>query len=329
MHRNFHTLEDMCKFIIMLYTPIDAIFFSIFTMKNQLIYRWISDCCPSRFVSVFSGSVFEGAPHPPSVLLKLIYHWSCQTNVQNVVQWVKVDNLYVKGLFTWLRAVCTVALHQHMALLGGPSKKIEVGVISLGTTSQGGQQKQVKVEVLGVLDPASKIVRLRAVEPLADGEKNYKKRFAKILEPLSGWVHKGSLISTDLTVDKGTLLSMGYKFVNQAVSPDGKYTNANIMDYLRTVVPRMFQNTLSLLSRQIIQQFLDELVWREWYGTTPGKTFDHIVSHISEQTRLDSSETLINRLNRVNLIEMINRLICFNKFVPKFNRFIDIFIYVL
>lgn len=263
-------------------------------------YVWISDCCPSRFVSVFNGSLFEGAQHPPSVLLKLIYHWSCQTNVQNVVQWVKVDNLYVKGLFTWLRAVCTVALHQHITLLGGQNKRIEVGVISLGTTSQGGHQKQVKVEVLGILDPVAKIVRLRAVEPLTDGEKNYKKRFAKILEPLSGWVHKESTILTDLTVDKGTLHVMGYKYVNQSVSADGKYSNSNIMDYLRTVVPRMFQNTLSLLSRQIIQQFLDELVWREWYGTTPGKTFDNIVSHISEQTRLDARETLVNRLTKVN-----------------------------
>lgn len=266
-------------------------------------YVWISDCCPARFVSVFNGSLFEGAPHPPSVILKLIYHWSCQTNVQNVVQWVKVENLYVKGLFTWLRAVCTVALHQHMTLLGGSGRKIEVGVISLGTTSQGGHQKQVKVEVLGVLDPVAKIVRLRAVEPLVDGEKNYKKRFAKILEPLSEWVQTDSQICTDLTVDKGTLFSMGYKVVNQTVSSDGKYTNANIMEYLRTVVPRMFQNTLSLLSRQIIQQFLDELVWREWYGTTPGKTFDNIVSHISEQTRLDGAETLVSRLNKVCKVE--------------------------
>lgn len=216
------------------------------------------------------------------------------------MQWVKVDNFYVKGLFTWLRAICTLALYQHMTLLGGPSRKIEVGVISLGTTSQGGQQKQVKVEVLGILDTATKTIRLRAVEPLADGEKNYKKRFAKILEPLSGWVHKSSIISTDLTVDKNTLASMGYKFVNQTTSSDGKFSNSNIMDYLRTVVPRMFQNTLSLLSRPIIQQFLDELVWREMYGATPGKTFDNIVVHIAEQTRLDSPETLIKRLNKVS-----------------------------
>lgn len=72
------------------------------------------------------------------------------------------------------------------------------------------------------------------------------------------------------------------------------------MDYLRKIVPRMFQNTLSLLSRQIIQQFLDELVWREWYGTSPGQAFDNIVLHISEQIRADvDTDTLVNRLNKV------------------------------
>lgn len=178
-------------------------------------YVWISPCCQQRFVSVFNGSLFEGASQPPSVILKLIYHWSCQTNVQNVVQWVKVDNLFVKALFTWLRGICTIALQKHMQLFGGPGKKIEVGVISLGTTTQDGQQRQVKVEVLGILDPEAKLVRLRAVEPLNEGERNYKKRFAKILEPLTRWVHKDSIILTDLTVDKGTLNSMGYKTVLQ------------------------------------------------------------------------------------------------------------------
>lgn len=263
-------------------------------------YVWISECCPTRFISVFNGSLFEGSPHPPSVILKLIYHWSCQTNVSNVVNWVKVDNLYVKGLYTWLRSICTVALSQHMKLLGGIGKKIEVGVISLGTTTQDGQQRQVKVEVLGVLDPEAKLVRLRAVEPLSDGERNYKKRFSKILEPLSSWVHKDSVILTDLTVDKGTLNNMGYKIVQQVSPSDAssKHSNANIMDYLRRIVPRMFQNTLSLLSRQIIQQFLNELVWRESFGNSPGQAFDNIVSHISEQTRIETKDNLVTRLNK-------------------------------
>ncbi|XP_041969427.1 uncharacterized protein LOC121726217 [Aricia agestis] len=265
-------------------------------------YVWISECCPTRFVSVFSSSIFEGATFPPSVLLKLIYHWACQTNVQNVVQWVKVDNLYVKGLFTWLRAVCTSAIHHHMGLLGGPGKKVEVGVISLGTTSHDGTQRQVKVEVLGVLDPVEKLIRLRAVEPLAEFEKNYKKRFQKILEPLTNWVHPSSVILTDLTVDKSTLVSMGFKSVLQSSSHSdqpAKNSNANIMEYLRRIVPRMFQNTLSLLSRQIIQQFLDELVWREKFGISPGLAFDNIVTHIAEQTKLDNKDPITVRLNKI------------------------------
>lgn len=52
-----------------------------------------------------------------------------------------------------------------------------MGVISLGTTSQDGAQRQVKVEVLGVYDYADKSIRLRAVEPITDGDRNYKKRF--------------------------------------------------------------------------------------------------------------------------------------------------------
>lgn len=114
-------------------------------------------------------------------------------------------------------------------------------------------------------------------------------------------MHPDSIILTDLTVDKGTLLQMGFKTVHQVSNNEpAKYSNINIMEYLRRIVPRMFQNTLSLLSRQIIQQFLDELVWREWYGTSPGQAFDNIVSHIAEQTRLDTKDNLVFRLNKIS-----------------------------
>ncbi|XP_069703661.1 uncharacterized protein [Periplaneta americana] len=267
-------------------------------------YVWISECCPQRFVSVFSGSIFEGAPHPPTVLLKLIYHWACQTNVQNVVQWVKVDNFYVKNFFTNMRSICTAAIHEKYEKMGGLRKRVEVGVISLGTTSQDGNMRQVKVEVLGVMDPENKLIRLRAVEPLQEGERNYKRRFVKILEPLEQWVDKDSIILTDFTVDKGTLHNMGFSSVYQvsisdAPAPQNKYSNQNVMEYLRRIVPRMFQNTLSLLSRQIIQQFLDELVWRERWGPVASQAFDNIVAHMAEQTKLETGDSLLTRLSRV------------------------------
>ncbi|XP_044750190.1 uncharacterized protein LOC123310673 [Coccinella septempunctata] len=262
-------------------------------------YVWISECCPQRFVSVFNGSIFEGSPHPPVVMLKLIYHWSCQTNIQNVTQWVKVDNLYVKGVYTWLRGVCTLAVQSRLRQLGGPGSRIEVGVISLGTTSHDGNQRQVKVEVLGVLESTTKYVRLRAVEPMPDGDRNFRKKFSKILEPILHWVHPGSTIVTDLTVDKVTLNHMGFSNVVQTTSNDYSQSNRTIMEYLRRIVPRMFQNTLSLLSRQIIQQFLDELVWREWFGITSQMAFDNIITHLAEQTRMNSQTPLVLKLNKV------------------------------
>jgi len=165
------------------------------------------------------------------------------------------------------------------------------------------ESSQVKVEVLGILDADQKTVRLRAVEPLTEDVQNHKKRFAKILEPLAEWVSRESTILTDLTVDKNVLHQMGFKNIVQVSPQDqtrGGNSNSNIMDYLRRIVPRMFQNTLSLLSRQIIQQFLDELVWREQYGTSPGQAFDNIVNHIAEQTRADAKESFTSRLTKVS-----------------------------
>lgn len=268
-------------------------------------YVWISECCASQFVSVFAGSLFEATPHPPTVIIKLIYHWACQTAVQNVIQWVKVDNLYVKTLYTNLRAVCTAAIHQKFTTFGGPGKKVQIGVISLGTTAPDGSSRQVKVEVLGLLDESSKLLRIRAIEPIqqdpsVDQQTQMKRRFQKTLELLPKWVHKSSEIIIDYTVDKSTLVGFGYPKVTQ-VPPGDESQGYKIMDYLRKIIPRMFQNTLSLLSRQIIQQFLDELAWRESFGPIPSRAFESIIDHISEQTRINTGGTLLNRLSRISL----------------------------
>ena len=70
----------------------------------------------------------------------------------------------------------------------GTSKngRVEVGVISLGTTSADGKWRDVKVEVLGVYDQETQKIRLRASEPA--GDTRSRARFAKILEPLPSLV---------------------------------------------------------------------------------------------------------------------------------------------
>lgn len=147
---------------------------------------WITKCCDRNFVSIFRESIFEDSPHPPTVLLKLIYHWACQSSISNVVQWVKIDHVYLRMFYTMLRSICTVDIHSNTPMFGTSPKnnRVEIGVISLGSTLSD-KRRDVKVEILGVLDQETRKIRLRASEPIVGADSRSRVRFAKILEPLT------------------------------------------------------------------------------------------------------------------------------------------------
>jgi len=272
-------------------------------------YVWIQEGAVNKYTSVFKGSIFEMAASPPTVLLKLLYHWSCQTNIPNVAQWVKVDNGAIDAFFTACRAICVGAVQEEVIGLGGTTRHqtqgvVEVGVISLGTTTADGQKREVRVEVLGVLDRATKKLRLRATEPVQGATQG--ERFGKIFEPLPVWVHKSSKIVTDYSVDRETLVKLGYKTVvqcslSQAQGQKPENTNQQMMDYLKKVVPKMFQNTLSNLTTPVIQQFLDELTFRELFGQFPLACFEALIQRISTQTAAScgKDDTMAGRLAKV------------------------------
>lgn len=82
---------------------------------------------------------------------------------------------------------------------------------------------------------------------------------------------------------------------------DDKQNNRTIMDYLRKTVPKVFQNTLSVLSTATIQQFLDELVWREANGLCAADAFHNIVRDLRSQTRAETGMPITKRLLMVAL----------------------------
>lgn len=167
---------------------------------------------------------------------------------------------------------------------------------------------KVRVEILGVLDRSTGNFRLRATEPRPGASQ--AERFNQILAPLPVWVLKGSKILTDYSIDKDRLKGMGYTNIVQCnASAQNRRTtdsNGNVMDYLKKIVPKMFQvhgvihydepcisiislshysqNSLSLLTTSAIQQFLDELTFRELCGHYPLLAFDSLVQRISNQT---------------------------------------------
>jgi len=267
-------------------------------------YVWIQEGAANKYTSVYKGSIFETTNHAPTVILKMIYHWSCQTNLPNVAQWVKVDNGQIDQFFTHLRCIAVGAVQDEINNMGGPNKIVEIGVISLGTTTADGQKREVRVEVLGVLDRATKNLRLRATEPIQGASQS--DRFGKIFEALPIWINKNSKIVTDYSVDKETLSRLGFKNVSQctlnaAQTQRSDTTNQQIMDYLKKVVPKMFQNTLSNLTTPTIQQFLDELTFRELFGQYPLACFEGIIQKITAQTNATAQkeETMIRRLNKI------------------------------
>ncbi|RLU15480.1 hypothetical protein DMN91_012474, partial [Ooceraea biroi] len=160
----------------------------------------------------------------------------------------------------------------------------------------------VQIEVLAVLDPVTSDIRLRACDPMQGGDRLVRRRFHNILRPLEEWVHTDSKIMTDFTVDKRALNDLGYNHVVQSAfaGQNSKNMNNFHMEFLRKSVWAMFQKTmLSLLGRHMIQQFLDELIWRETYGGTSKRAFDNIIRHIAEQTKFDLNNNLINRLAKI------------------------------
>ena len=136
--------------------------------------------------SVLVGSIFENTTQPPSVMVKLIYHWACQTGIDLIMEWVKVDKNFLRSFFTMLRSVCTIRVQKDMFLFGTAKRsRVEVGVITMGTTAAGtsSDKRKVAVDVLGVYDRASGRLRLQAYGPVP-GETDRLARYARILEPL-------------------------------------------------------------------------------------------------------------------------------------------------
>jgi len=113
-------------------------------------------------------------------------------------------------------------------------------------------------------------------------------------------------MGTDYSVDKETLTKLGYKNVSQCslsqAQSQSKETNQQIMEYLKRVVPKMFQNTLSNLSTPAIQQFLDELTFRELFGSYPLACFDGIIQRISNQTSAYAASgiSMLERLKEIS-----------------------------
>ena len=118
------------------------------------------------------------------------------------------------------------------------------------------------------------------------------------------WCSSSAVILTDLTVDRSALNELGFDNVVQKSfndsSVDDRMTNRTVMDYMRKIVPKVFQSTLSSLSTPTIQQFLDELLWREMHGQSHSDAFHSMVRDLSNQSKAETGIPLVKRLSKIS-----------------------------
>ncbi|KAG7167548.1 Pogo transposable element-like 93 [Homarus americanus] len=251
-------------------------------------YVWISECCGKKYVSVYSGSIFGSTPIdkvPPTSVLKLVYHWACQTSISNVELWVKVEKTFINKMYQYMRCISSVMLQDKVYDFGFDGTTVELGIVSLGTSTADGAKKAVKVEILGLYDRKMKSYRLFASEP--EPGSSSRQRFVRILKPLERVVHINAIILCDQSVDRNCLYNMNYGKVSVCETSDNEenlQSNARIMSYLRRHVPKMFQSALSHLNLQQVQLVLDELCWRERYGHCAAQAYINMVDHITYLT---------------------------------------------
>ena len=110
----------------------------------------MKNCCRPKFLSVHYGSLFDATRLQlqntlPVQVLKLMYHWACQTPLHNVTQWLKVRPLLIDEVYGLLRAVCMLKTEETTTKLGGGGRVVQVGLVSLGTSGPDGLNKNVKV----------------------------------------------------------------------------------------------------------------------------------------------------------------------------------------
>ncbi|XP_037091389.1 uncharacterized protein LOC119111688 [Pollicipes pollicipes] len=258
-------------------------------------YVWVKNCCRPKYLSVHYGSLFDVTrlllpTTAPVQVLKLMYHWSCQTPLHNVTQWLKLRPMLVDEVFGLLRAVCMLKMEEPVPKLGGSGHTVQVGLVSLGTSGPDGVNKNVKVEVLGVKDESSGEIRLVGFEP------RIKNRIRAVVGAVQDWVHHDSSLLLDHSISPLPFRN-NFRAVTNAPSLS-KDTSGNIMHFLRRTMPRMFQMSLVYLPAAVICQFIAEITWREKYGRDPNSTFGNLIAHLGHVTQ-QCEGSLIEMLKKV------------------------------
>ncbi|XP_054162701.1 uncharacterized protein LOC128960605 [Oppia nitens] len=229
---------------------------------------------------------------PTSKLLFIIYYWSIQVDVEDLIKTGQIEMGPEKIFNVWqqLQKVCSFALRTKDAKLGSKVMDVEVATIKVG-----------QCVVLGAMEDKTRRVKV-AVFALKNN--NSAGVLKLMIQTLIKWLDKNITIKT--CESKFTTLNInGFKvqmISKNVILPTNKNLSlTSIGGYLTHHLSKFFKDfDLSSLGLEIIQNILDELLWRERYGTNPYTAFYNIIKHIGEQCGLRKNHYTTNIVNNTS-----------------------------
>ncbi|XP_039285417.1 uncharacterized protein LOC111051317 isoform X3 [Nilaparvata lugens] len=243
------------------------------------IFKWSRPCCSGeRAIStMYFRGFFDGQLSPKSIL-HLLYDWITLTKPLQVAKDLQnVPLSSIHKLYCYFRAVCTSAIHEHFEKLGGQRRAVEVCLMYVGVKDNA--MKRLKIVIVGAYDVTTKKRIILSLPPIS------LRSNSTSLDILSCFIDQQSVIVIDRTVSKSLFTNVGFQNVYYPFIDGGiPVNNSKVIQLTRSSL-HIFDASLSSLSTAQIQLCLNELMWREEWGTHSLSAYNKFLAHVSELTR--------------------------------------------
>ncbi|GIY95033.1 uncharacterized protein CEXT_379761 [Caerostris extrusa] len=213
--------------------------------------------------------IFANFPvHSLSYIAGLIFHWCVQSDLKLIYTDVPLDCEKVYHVWESFQGLCSDALKRKKERIGGKGHVVEVCVVRYG-----------KLLILGAMDRETKQTLIQSFPMEMEKTLN-------IYYTLCSWIFPKTRIVLDIT----RAIEWQEKQLNhEIVLPDTSVTDKssplphvlNIKNYLMKHLSNMFGRFRDEeVKQEVMQSYLEELMWREQYGKEPQEAFVSIINEI-------------------------------------------------
>lgn len=203
---------------------------------------------------------------PMAQVAAMIFHWTVQSDYNIVISDVPLESVKVSHAWRAFQVLCSSALKRDQIKVGGEGQIVEVAMVQYG-----------RLYILGARQRSTKRTLLKCF-PIEMKEQ---------ADLVTSWLRATILHNSYVVVDSTPLfrLPKWYKVFPADTSVTDRASIRmhvlNITSYLLKHVFEMFGHLRADLIRpELMQMYLDELMWRERYGKLPNLAFAKIMYEI-------------------------------------------------